>query len=338
MSMIDQKPYAATSRRAAMLGLAASALALPHIARAAPRRVRFGHNGAVDSHFGRGGQEFADAVAADPVIGSVLKIEIVGNGQLGDELFMMAGCTKGTVDGALIGGAVISTAMPEMGLLSAPYIFRDVAHARATLDGPIGTEFIELSRAKNLPVLAWGENGLVHLTSNVAVRTVAELRGLKLRVPPSPMVLNGMRALGADAAPLAFGLLRGALQSGEFQAQQNSIAIVESAKLHELQKYLSLTGHIYDAMGFIASADLLEDLNEAQRAALTSCARKGAVVTRQVADVAAKDGLGRLRSLGMTIIEDVDLAGFRAAARPYIESLQPTFGADRVKSLLGSAA
>ena len=248
----------------------------------------------------------------------MLKIDVLGNAQLGDDLSMLAGCAKGTIDGALIATSLISSAVPEMGILNAPYLFGNVGHARAVLESSIGAEFMELSRAKNLPVLAWGENGLRHISSNKAVRTVADLQGLKLRVPQSAVMLNGMRALGADAVPLSFGLLRGALQSGEFQAQENAISVVESSKLYEMQKYLCLTGHIYDAVGFIASADLLEDLTETQRVALASCARKGAAVTRQVSDAAAKNGIAHLRSLGMTIIEDVDFAGFpgRGASLP----------------------
>ncbi len=328
-------------RRRAVLGLAGAAVAAlsaPHVARAAPRRVRFGHNNTDDSHFGRGGQAFADAVAADDRLKDVLKISVLGNAQLGDDLAMLAGCAKGTIDGALIGSSLISSSVPEIGILNVPYVFADVGHARAVLDGPIGTAFLTFARAKSLPVLAWGENGMRHITSNKPIRNVADLKGLKLRVPQSTIMLDGMRALGADAAPLSFGLLRGALQTGEFQAQENAIAVVEAAKLYKVQKYLCLTGHIYDAVGFIASPDLLEDLTEPQQAALAAAARKGAAITRQVSDEAARNGVAHLKTLGMTVIDDVDIAGFQAAARPYAESLKPSFGAERVASLLAAGS
>lgn len=323
---------------AGMAGIAVSALAAPHVARAAPRAVRFGHNNTEESHFGRGSAAFAEAVAADPVLNGALKIEVFGNAQLGDDMSMLNSCIKGTLDGAFVGASIISNKVPEVGVIGAPYLFRDVAGARAVLDGPTGAEFMELSKAKGLPVLAWGENGLRHVTSNTPVRTVADLHGLKLRVPQSEVMLGGFRALGANAAPLAFGLLREALRTGEFQAQENAITLIESSKLYEVQKYLCLTGHIYDGLGFIASADLMEDLSEAQRTALAACARKGAVVTRQVSDAAAKDGIGRLRAAGMTVIDDVDIAKFKAAAQPFIESLASTYGENRIRSLLSAGA
>jgi TRAP-type C4-dicarboxylate transport system substrate-binding protein len=144
--------------------------------------------------------------------------------------------------------------------------------------------------------------------------------------------------LGANAAPLAFPLLRAALSAGEFDAQENAISTVESAKLYEVQKCLCLTGHIYDALGFIVSADLLEDLTEAQQAALTACARKGAAVSREACDAANRDGIGRLRVLGMTVIDDVDVAAFRAASKPFLRGLAATYGADRIDRLLAAVA
>jgi TRAP-type C4-dicarboxylate transport system substrate-binding protein len=151
-------------------------------------------------------------------------------------------------------------------------------------------------------------------------------------------MLGGFKALGADAAPLNFSLLREALRTGQFQAQENPIVVIEAAKLYELQKFLSLTGHVYDAAAFICSADLLDDLTEAQRTALTDCARKGAAVTREVSATAQKDGIARLTAKGMTVVDNVDVAAFRTAARPFLESLSASFDTSLVKRLLDAAA
>jgi tripartite ATP-independent transporter DctP family solute receptor len=321
-----------------LAGVAAAALTMPRIAHAAARIVRIGHNNTDDSHFGRGASAFAAAVAADPVLNGAITIEVHGNAELGDDLSMLNGCLTGTIDGMLCGSSIMGNIVPEIGLFNAPYLFPDVTHARAALDGPLGLEFIELAHSKSLPVLAWGENGLRHITANRPIRTQADLRGLRLRVPQSDVMLAGMRALGADAAPLSFTLLRDALRSGEFQAQENAIVLVEASKLYEVQKCLSLTGHIYDAIGFICSADLLDELTAPQRAALTTCAQKGALVTREVADMAQRNGIARLRALGMTVVEDIDVAGLTAASRPFLESLSGKYGADRIKRMMEASA
>ena len=323
---------------ATRLACLAATLAMPHIARAAARTARIGHNNADASQIGQGGVAFASAVAADPILAPVLKIEVYGNAQLGDDVNLLKSCIKSTVDGALVASSIVSNIVRELGVVNAPYLFRDAIQARAVLDGAAGTDFSALCRAKDLPVIAWGENGVRHITSNKAVQNPGDLHALKIRVPQSEVMLNGFKALGASAAPLAFPLLREALRSGEFDAEENAISTIETAKLAEVQKYLCLTGHIYDAVGFIVSADLLEDLTEPQQRALSVCARKGAAVSRQVAEAAANEGVGRLRAAGMTVIDTVDIAAFKLAARPYLESLSATFGADRVKTLLEAGA
>jgi TRAP-type transport system periplasmic protein len=328
------------TRRAVVSGLAGlpTALAAPHVARAAVRVARFGHNNADSSQFGQGAAAFAQAVEADPVIGGMLRIRVYGNAQLGDDVIMLKSCINGTLDGMLCGTSITANFVPDIGIVNAPYLFASAERARAVLDGPMGAEFMQLSRAQRLPVLAFGENGLRHITSNKLVRTPEDLRGLKIRVPQSAVMLNGFLALGADAAPLAFNLVRNALISGEFQAQENAISLVETAKLYEVQKFLCLTGHIYDAISFIASEDLLEDLTHPQRDALAAAARRGAAVSRTTCDAAALDGIGRLKAAGMTVVDNVDVAAFRAASRPYLEGLSTAFDADRVRRLLAAGA
>jgi tripartite ATP-independent transporter DctP family solute receptor len=325
------------SRRHAIGGLAA-ALAAPHVARAATRVIRFGHNNTDESHYARGTAAFAAAVAADPALSAAVRVEVHGNAELGDEVSMLKACAASTLDGMLCSNSVMGNLIADLGLLNAPFLFRDVALARAMLDGEIGAEFAKRAAAKDVHVMAWSENGLRHITSNQPIRTPADLHGLKIRVPQSAVMLGGFKALGADAAPLNFSLLREALRTGQFQAQENPIVVIEAAKLYELQKFLSLTGHVYDAAAFICSADLLDDLTEAQRTALTDCARKGAAVTREVSATAQKDGIARLTAKGMTVVDNVDVAAFRTAARPFLESLSASFDTSLVKRLLDAAA
>jgi tripartite ATP-independent transporter DctP family solute receptor len=319
-------------------GLVSGAMAAPHVARAATRVIRFGHNNTDESHYARGSAAFAAAVAADPALSAAVRVEVHGNAELGDELSMLKGCAASTLDGMLCSNAVMGNLISDFGLLNAPFLFRDVQLARATLDGEIGDEFAKRAAAKAVHVMAWSENGLRHITSNQPIRSPADLHGLKIRVPQSSVMLGGFKALGADAAPLNFSLLREALRTGQFQAQENPIVVIEAAKLYELQKFLSLTGHVYDPAAFICSDDVMDDLTEAQRTALTACAKKGAAVTREASASAQKDGVARLTAKGMTVVDNVDIPAFRAAGRPYLESLSTSFDTILVKRLLDAAA
>jgi TRAP-type C4-dicarboxylate transport system substrate-binding protein len=223
-------------------------------------------------------------------------------------------------------------------VLNAPFLFRDVAHARALLDGKIGEEFAALVAAKNVKVLAWSENGLRHITSNIPIRTPADLHGLKIRVPQSEVMVGGFKALGADPHSLNFSLLPEALRTGEFQAQENPIVVIEANKFYEFQKCLSLTGHIYDPAAYVCSADLAEDLSAAQLAALVVCARKGSELTRQVSASAQSGGIARLHAAGMIVISDVDVDAFRAATRSFREGLSTHYGAELIGRLLAAVS
>lgn len=329
------------TRRMILTGLGGTALAgltAPHIARAATRVMRVGLSNNLLGHFGLGALAFADAVAADPVIGKILRVQLHPNSELGDDPSMLKACIAGTLDGAIMAGSIMSNVVTELGIINAPFLFRDVARARAVMDGPLGDEFKAAARKKDVLVLAWGENGLRHITANQPIRNPADLQGLKLRVPQSEIMLNGLRALGANAMPLAWSLVRNAVIAGDVQAQENAISTVEASKIYEVTKVLSLTGHVYDPLGIISSADLMEDLSAPQQAALITCAQKGAKVTRDVCDAADRDGMARLATLGVTVVNDVDVAAFRAAARPFVLSLGSKYGQERVANLMGGTA
>jgi len=317
---------------------AAAVLAAPHIAHAATRPLRLGHNNTDDSHYGQGARTFAEAVAADPVLAGVIRIEVHGGAELGDELSMVQDCAQGVLDLMICSNSVLGNVVKQAGLLNAPYLFKDVASARATLDGPIGASFAPLLAERDLRLLAWGENGLRHVTANVPVRTLADFKGLKIRVPQSEVMLGGLRALGAAPGTLSFSELRAALQTGRFDAQENPIVIILSVRLYEMQKYLNLTGHIYDAAAFLCSADAFEDLTPPQRQALIAAARKGAEATRAAASVAQQSGIQKLAAAGMTVVADVDVAGLRAACRPYLASLGDSYGHALVQQLITAGA
>ncbi len=333
-------PHGASRRSiiTGLAGLATATLAMPHVARAAVRTLRCGHNNTEASHYGQGSTAFAKAVAADPVLAGVVKVDVHGNAEFGDELSTLRNVVNGTLDAVLCSGSVLGNLSPESGLLDALFLFRDVERARAALDGPLGAEYAELLGSKGINVLAWAENGLRHVTSDRPIRTPADLKGLRIRVPQSEVMMQGFKALGADAAPLSFNQVREALRTGQFEAQENPIVIIESVRLNELQKCVSLTGHSYDPAVFVASPDVIEDLTEAQRTALVACARKGAAVTRTVAASAQTEGLSRLKAAGMVVVTDVDVAAFRAAAQPFLQGLAAKYGADRMQRLLSAGA
>jgi tripartite ATP-independent transporter DctP family solute receptor len=324
-------------RRRQLGVLAASALSVPCIrpARAA-QRLRLGISHDANSHYGAAAAALVDGVRAGT--DGRMQIEVFYDGALGSEEGMLASVRAGTLDMTIAASGLLGTYAPEVGLLDMPFLFRDAAHARAVLDGPMGQEYADASAAKGVPVLAWAENGMRQLTANRPVRNAAELRGLKLRIMPAPLLVAAFRAMGADAAPLSFPLVYEALRVGKFEAEENPIPLVISSRFYEVQSHLMLTAHTYSAACIAASPDLMEDLSPADRRVFTEAARIGAVRSREFVTSTETTGVGLLRERGMVVITDPDRASFVAAAAPAEAEAAQRFGADRIARLRNGAA
>jgi len=307
-------------------------LALATSAQAQQKNYKIGYILSTTSQLGAGAIAFADEVAKRT--NGAITIEQQPNAAMGGEVEMLKGLQLGTVDMAFITGAPLPNIIPDLGVFNIPFLFRDLAHAHAVLDGPIGRAALEKFRAHDLVALAWGENGLRHVTnSKHAIRTPEDLRGLKLRLPQSEVMLAGFKALGADVATLPFPQVYGALQSGQFDGQENPIATILSAKFGQVQKYLTLSGHVYDPAVILVSKDVWDDLGEPERLILTEAAALGAKASRAYAANAQKTGIETLRQQGMEIVEQVDRAAFAAAARPAMADFENKFGAALLRQI-----
>lgn len=330
-------PFAPTRRHLLADGIAVltAALTLPHIARGAGMRrtVRIATVNPPDSATGQACKTFAQAAAASPVLAALLQVEVVPGGQVGGELEMAQACMNGTLDLAVTASNVVGSIVPEMGLLDAPFLFRNTQHARAVLDSPIGAEFAALAKAKGVLNLAWAENGLRHITANRPIRGPQDLQGLHIRVPQSPVMLEAFKALGTNPAALPFPQLFEALRTGQFEAEENPVVTILTAHFNQVQKDLSLTGHVYSAAMVIASPDLLEDLDDKQRAALVEAAKAAGQASRDTASNGERDGIAKLREAGMTIVTDVDRAALAAAAEPALKSIAQRLGAERAAKI-----
>jgi tripartite ATP-independent transporter DctP family solute receptor len=320
-------------RRSFLAGTAAVALLAPHVARATVRIARLAHGSPPRSPSGVCVDGFAAAVAANPVLSPVLQLEVHHLAELGDDLTTLRGSIDGTIDLATVGTTVASSIVPEIGVLDIPFLFRSVAAARAALDGAPRQDLADLLKQKGIQLLAWTENGVRHMTANKPIRTPSDLAGLRLRVPPSDVVAGAFRAMGANPGPVPFPEVYEALRTGAYEAEENPIGLIETARFDEVQNVISLTGHAYSAGLIVASPDLLDDLTAPQRAALRNCAVIGQNLSRAAADAAQQEGLDRLRAKGMRVVNDVDVAAFIDANRPYLLSLARKFGAERMAML-----
>jgi TRAP-type transport system periplasmic protein len=297
-----------------------------------PRTLKLGYILSRHSQLGVGADVFAEEISKRT--NGRYRIDQYPDSALGGEVEMLKAVQLGTVDLAFITGAPLPNFVADVGVFNIPFIFRDVNHAHAVLDGSIGELYLAKFRDKDLVALAWGENGLRHLTnSRREIHTPEDLIGLKLRVPQSNVMLAGFKALGADVHELAFPLLYAALQSGQFDGQENPIATIISSKFYQVQKYLTLSGHVYDPAILFMSVDSFGDLSADDKKSFVEAAKLGGQASREFAAAAQKDGVAQLAKSGMQVVADIDRAKFAAAMASVNPIFAQQFGSDIIQRI-----
>ncbi len=270
--------------------------------------------------------------------GGRVTIEQFPDATLGGDVELLKGIQLGSIDLAFVTGMGLPSIVPAAGVFNIPFLFNDNAHAHRVIDGPIGESFREQFSGKGMVMLAWGENGLRHLTNaKRPIATPTDLRGLKIRVPQSDVLLEGFQALGVDAMPLPFPRLFEALRAGEFDGEENPIATIQAAKFDQVQKFLTLSGHAYDPAVLLMTPDAFDELSAEDRAAFIAAAKLGGTASRVFAAQAETDGVAVLRQAGMTVRTSIDRASFVAAMAGANAQFEKSFGPEIIEQIRKTA-
>ena len=315
--------------------VAAALLATPFTAAEAQQNIVVGLATSPASHYGLGAQAFLDKLAE--LSDGAFTGELAPSGQLGGERDMIEGLQIGSLDVVVTSTGPLGNFVPEVYVLDLPFLFRDYDHARKVLDGEIGQELIDKIDQKDLVALAWSENGFRHVTnSQHPVRTPEDLAGLKLRTMENKVHMAAFSDLGAAPTPMAFPELFTALQQGVVDGQENPITVIVASKFWEVQKYVSLTGHVYSPAIILASPALMDGLTDEQKGWFYEAAKAGAAATRAEVNRLEEEGVAELRSHGMEVITDIDKAPFAKLAEQAYEIYTDQYGSemvDRIKAV-----
>ncbi|MDH2327693.1 TRAP transporter substrate-binding protein [Cereibacter sp. SYSU M97828] len=302
-----------------------AALAAP----ATAQEIKIGYALATDSHYGAGAQAFEKSLTES--LGDQFTFRHFPSSGLGGEREVLEGLQLGTVEMTIASDGTLANFVPEVGVLGVPFLLRDKAHARTVLDGEIGDEMLAKFETAGLHALAWGEQGFRHITSNRgAVETPADLSGLKIRTMENPVHLEAFRALGAAPTPMAWPEVIGALEQGAIDGQENPLSVIVSAKLAEVQDYLTLDGHVYSSTIILVSPIFWDGLDDAQKAAFEKAADDAVTAMRAYVDDVDTTGVAALREGGMEVNElsPEQKVVFRdALAEPY-KAYEAQFGKD----------
>jgi len=209
-----------------------------------PIEIRFGHVGFPNSLFDIVVNEYAKRV--NTALKGRVEMKVFHSSQLGTDEAMVKGIKVGALE-MFLPSTIMSTVEPRFGVFEMPYIIVNRAHMKRVSGDPrVKAALLEPLPAKGMRLLAYWENGFRHVTNNVRpIVKPEDLKGIKLRIPGGVWRGKMFRAYGANPSPLPFAEVYSALQSGVMDAQENPFPQIASAKFHEVQKYLSLTGHVY---------------------------------------------------------------------------------------------
>jgi tripartite ATP-independent transporter DctP family solute receptor len=211
-----------------------------------------------------------------------LTVQIQGSEQLGSDVEMLQSAKLGTLDITANSQGPLSTMVPEAAIFGLPFLFSTPQEVWQILDGPIGNKVAGLVDKQDMKLLAWWDNGIRHITNNVRpINQPADLKGMKIRTPQDPITIDIFKALGANPTPIAFGELYLALRQGTVDGQENPLVNIWSAKLYEVQKYISLSGHKYESTPFIVSMKTWNSLSPAHQQLLKRAAKQAGEFQRK---------------------------------------------------------
>jgi tripartite ATP-independent transporter DctP family solute receptor len=277
---------------------------------------------------------FAEIVKAKS--GGKLKVKVFGGGVLGKDTAVVSAMQGGTVEMCVMNSSLMAGVVKEMGVLDFPFLFATEKEAYTVVDGPFGKKLHALLEPKGLVGLSYWELGFRHFhNSKRPIAKLEDLQGLKIRVIETPVYLDFMRAMGANATPLPYPELYGALESKAIDGGTQPIINLLNAKLYEVQKYTTLSGHMYNPQSVIFSKKLWDTYSADEKKILQDAADEARSYQRQISRERNAKGVEELKAKGMLVNElpPAELAKMREKSKPVVEKYTQLLGEPLVKEL-----
>jgi tripartite ATP-independent transporter DctP family solute receptor len=304
------------SRRRWLIGAAAAMTAVAAAPSLAQTEIKFGHVGEPGSLFAASAEEYARR--ANARLGDKAKVVVYGSSQLGGDKELLQKLKLGTVDMALP-STVMSSEADLFGVFEMPYLVKDRAHMGRIEKEVFWAKLAPEAEKKGLKVLAVWENGYRHITnSKRPINTPDDLKGIKLRVPEGKWRVKMFQTYGANPSPMKFSEVFTALQTGVMDGQENPFTQIYSAKFQEVQKYISLTGHVYTPAYLTAGARKWASLPEDVRRILEDTAKETQAWVYEKAAKDDEDLLGKIKAAGVAV-NTPNKEAFVAASKPVYE-------------------
>jgi tripartite ATP-independent transporter DctP family solute receptor len=300
MTLLRRTLVAATAATALTLSFATAAQDIK------PRLIRFGYGLNEQSNQGRAVRMFAEQVEKNS--GGKMKIRAVGAAALGSDVQMQQALMGGAQEMMSGSTATLVGITKEMALWDTPFLISNAKEADTLLDGPIGEKIKAKLEEKGLVGLVYWENGFRNLTNNKRpVKKMEDLDGVKLRVMQNNVYLDSFKMLGANAVPMAFSELFSALETNTVDGQENPYNTILSSKFYEVQKYLTVTNHVYSPWIVMVSKKYWDQLSKDEKKVLMDAAKASREFERKDTRDEASRAMADLKAKGMQVNE-LDMA------------------------------
>lgn len=317
------KPTIASIVLAALLSAASTATLAQSV------KLRFAHTVPESDSQHQAALQFARQVKARTQ--GEVEIQVFANSQLGNDTTLVTGVRSGTIDIGATGNPFVTGLVPKLNVLDLPYQFEDGPSAYRTLDGPVGRSLLDELGAHRIKGLAFWEIGFRSLGNNKRpINKAEDIRGLKIRTTPNPSHIKAFQLLGASPQPMPFAEVFGALESGAVDGQENPPTLMVSAKLYEVQKYVSMTRHAYTALVVLMNKAKFDALKPEYQKILLEEAAAAAGYQRKLNADNERSAIAQLRAKGVQVNEQPDVASIRAVVREETRQLYVQKNGDAV--------
>ena len=271
--------------------------------------------------------------------GGSIKVQVFTDGVLGGDRQTLEGLQMGTIHCTSVSTGPIAAFVPQFDVFDLPFLFKDKATAFKVVDGPIGQELLNKLPAVGMIGFNYWENGFRHLTNNKReVKTAEDIKGLKIRTLESKIHVDTWKQLGANPTPMSFSQLYTALEQGVVDGQENPFGNVVSNKFNEVQKYLTTTGHVYNASPFLLSKKFYDGLTDKEKEAVKKAAKEAQTFQRAANDKEDQDSVGTLTQRGMkiTALNPGEQQKVVASLKPVYDKYAEALGKELVDKLLAA--
>ncbi|MBO6002429.1 MAG: TRAP transporter substrate-binding protein [Mailhella sp.] len=305
--------------------------AVPASSQAAPLELKLGHIQTEQDFWHLGSLKFKEEL--EKRSNGEITLKIYPNSTLGGDRDLVEGMQMGTVDFGLVAG-VLGNFEKSIGLLELPYLFDSQEEFNKVIHGPIGEEIASrMVKKSGIRILNWWDRGPRQTTSNKPINKLEDLKGLKIRLPEIPAMVNSWRAMGANPTPMAWSEVYTGLQQNVIEAQENPIPFIYGGRINEVQKYIAITDHKYEYVTIAMSEMRWKKLNDKQRQIIVEAANAATAYENQLVLDKTNELLAAMQAKGLQVTHP-DKKELAAAARSVHEDFAKTVDLDLYKRIL----